>query len=145
MHLNEIRDRIGHIPVVHELPEDIRQRFAMILLGLGHEVTATDGQVLFEEGQGDDDVAYVMLEGTLLVEKSEVPALLVNAPELLGEVVKFSPLARRSATVTAQGDVKLLKFYWTPFFHAMDQVFNPDERLDVRHALEDIAWGHFAV
>ena len=144
MHLNDIRTRIHAIPVVHDLPESIRTRLAMILLGLGHEVTATEGQVLFEEGEGDNDVAYVLIVGRVRVEKTEVPQVVVEAPELLGEVVKFSPFARRSATVTAEEEAKLLKFLWTPFFEAVDRIFNHDEQLDVRHALEDIAWSHFA-
>lgn len=144
MHLSEIRNQICAIPIFHDLPELVRARICMILLGLGHEVTATDGQVLFEEGESDNDVAYILLDGKVRVEKTETPIVTAAAPDLLGEVVKFSPLALRSATVTAEGEVKLLKFFWAPFFEAASMVFQPEEQIQVRQALEDIAWGHFA-
>jgi CRP-like cAMP-binding protein len=144
MHLSEIRNQICAIPVVRDLPEKLRARICMILLGIGHEVTATEGQILFEEGEGDNDVAYILLQGEILVQKSDSPEIVAQAPDLLGEVVKFSPMSRRSATVSAKGEVKLLKFIWAEFFDAIDQVFPPEEQIQVRQALEDIAWGHFA-
>lgn len=144
MHLSEIRNQICAIPLLHDLPESIRTRVCMILLGLGHEVTATEGQVLFEEGEGDNDVAYILLEGKVLVEKSDAPSVTASAPDLLGEVVKFSPMSRRSATVTAEGEVKLLKFMWAQFFSTSDVVFAVEEQIRLRQGLEDIAWSHFA-
>ncbi|MBI2432896.1 MAG: cyclic nucleotide-binding domain-containing protein [Candidatus Hydrogenedentes bacterium] len=145
MHLSEIRARIMQIHFLNNLPEDIRLRVAMLFLGIGHEMTATDGHIIFREGEPDNDLAFVLLDGRVQVEKTEAPAISAPAPDVLGELIKFNPIPRRSATVIAEGEAKLLKFAWDDFFVSAQKMFTADELTLLRQALEDIAWEHFAV
>jgi len=143
MHLSEIRAQIGKLPLLHELPEALRLPTAMLFLGVGHEMTATGGQVLLREGDPDDDTAFLLLEGAVSVTKEENPENTTEAPDLLGELVKFNPIHKRAATLRAMSDLKLLKFTWTAFFSAAESIFSEEQQTTLRDALADVAWQHF--
>ena len=142
MVLNELRTRLAQLSIVKNVPAVMRPRVAMVLLGIGQEGKANPGFVLFTQGDPYDDTAYILLQGSVTVEKGDSPSVEVSAPHLLGEMVQFSPVKERSATVTSSTSVRLLRFTWIAFFSTAEQLFNPEELDHLKQALEGVAWGH---
>ena len=142
MLLNELRDRLAQLSVVKSVPAAMRLRVIMVLLGIGQEGKANQGFPLFRVGDEHDDTAYVLLEGSVTVEKGDAPRVEVQAPHLLGEMIQYSPTKARSATVTSSSQVRLLRFTWHEFFQTAQDVFTPEEIGHLKQAIEEVAWGH---
>lgn len=142
MLLNEMRNRLAQLSVVKSVPAVMRPRTVMAFLAIGQEGKANKGFTLFTQGDDHDDTAYVLLEGAVHVEKDDAPAVEVRAPHLLGEMIQFSPLKSRTATVTSSTQVRLLRFTWNGFFQTAADIFSHEEIEHLKQAIEEVAWGH---
>lgn len=142
MLLNELRNRLSQLSLVKSVPATMRPRVVMVLLGVGQEGKANKGFVLFRQGDEHDDTAYVLVSGSVTVEKEDAPSVEVQSPHLLGEMIQYSPLKERSATVTSSTQVRLLRFTWNGFFQTAGDIFSPEEMDHLKQAIEEVAWGH---
>lgn len=142
MLLNELRNRLAQLLVVKSVPAVMRPRVVMVFLAIGQEGKANKGFVLFKQGDEHDDSAYVLIGGSVTVEKDDAPSVEVRAPHLLGEMIQFSPIRQRAATVTANSMVRLLRFTWKGFFQTAEELFTPEEMDHLKHAIEEVVWSH---
>jgi len=144
MRLEELRNQLGSLDVVRGIPAETRPRVVLIFLGIGSEQERKDGEVLFERGAANDGSAYILLEGSLEVEKPDAPSIGIEAPHLIGELAQLDKKQQRGATVTVKGSAVLLHFTWSAFAAAAKSVLPPAEVQAVRESLERLAWEHIS-
>jgi CRP-like cAMP-binding protein len=140
----ELNKRLERMRLIRELPDPMRNAAIRLFLDVSKARTVPDGSVLFEVGDVVGDRGYVLVDGTVSIEKADRPMLEVTAPELLGELKQLDPGHRRTATVKAVGNVAVLKFDWGEFFTAAAQIFSEDQMKALRTGLEQVAWSHIA-
>jgi hypothetical protein len=144
MRLDDIRNRIGALDIVRGIPAEVRPRVVLLFLGIGSEQERPDGVVLFERGAANDGSAYILLEGSLEVEKPQTPPIPVEAPHLIGELAQLDKKKQRGATGTVKGGATLLHFTWSAFGEAAQSVLTNAEVQAVRESIENLAWEHFS-
>jgi CRP-like cAMP-binding protein len=142
MDLNELRERLDQMLLLKEIPEAMREKVLMIFLRVAQQGIMKDGEILFNAGDTEGDLAYVLLQGEVTVEKADSPIIDVPAPDLLGEIKSISTAQRRTATVKVKGKAQLLRFTWSNFNQAAGQLFNAAELDKLNSALEQLAWAH---
>jgi len=113
-----------------------------VLVDVSKARSVPDGARLFELGDAAGDRGYVLLEGTVEIRKPDAPVLEAEAPDLLGEIKQISPQQARTATVTAKGELKVLKFSWQELFQAAEVVLSPTEMDQLKKGIEKVAWSH---
>lgn len=137
-------ERICEVSVMRELPQELRERVAYIIEDISKKRKVPKGAVILREMEGGNAKGYILLEGAVGVLKTDAPKHRVPAPELLGEIMQFTPAQVRTATVGAVEDCLVLKFEWDTFWAALTAESTPDEVGKVRSLLEERAWTHFA-
>lgn len=137
-----LRNTLENLSITRQLPEPLRQRFVLTLVGVGNNIQASDGEKLFTEGEKSSELAYALLTGTVDVAKSTAPTVTVQAPDLFGEMQQINPDGVRTATVVVRDTATLLRFSWNNFFSLALALFNEQEMVQLRQALEELAWSH---
>lgn len=140
--LLNLRNTIDNMSITRQLPESLRQRFVVTLLGVSNNIQVSDGEKLFTEGEKTSELAYVLVTGTVDVTKSTTPTVTVQAPDLFGEMQQINPEGVRTATVVVRDVATLLQFSWNDFFSLALTLFNEQEMAQLRQALEELAWSH---
>lgn len=143
MDLNQTRATILALPLIEDLPESMRLRGIMLILGVGEAITTENGEVLIQEGSPDMDDAYALLDGAVSIEIEGRNGMIVGAPDILGELIHFNPVPRRAATVRAIGEAELIHFAWSTFQLTAKSIFKESEMDSLRQAIEATAWRHF--
>jgi len=111
---DDLRKLLG-LPLLHyvpNMPEATRQCIARLFLAVGQPSNLSNGDILLRQGGLGGDVGFVLLEGSVEVEKEGEKAVPVCSPALLGEMHQLNPRAQRTATVRAQGHTTVLQFSW---------------------------------
>ena len=144
MRLDDLRNQIGSLDVVRGIPSEMRPRVVLLFLGIGSEQHRKEGEVLFERGASNDGSAYILLRGSLEVEKPDAPPIGVDAPHLIGELAQLDKKQQRGATVTVTSESVLLHFTWANFASAARSVLTPNEAQAVHESLEKLAWEHLS-
>jgi len=139
MQLSDLRARILELPELNRLPGEMRERMAMAFLWSGHIRHLTKAEILFQEGKHDENTGCLLVEGNLEVRKHDGSVHVVEAPELLGEVLQFTKNRRRTATVEAAGAASVLFFRWSELGACAVQVFDRGERLIIKKLIKDLA------
>lgn len=116
---------LAAVPVFAELPPAARQAIAA---GMAEEALEAGAKVVSEGDLGDR--FYVIVSGAAEVTARGVPLASLQAGDTFGEIALLSPDCRRTATVTAVTDVRLLSLAAAQF-HALLERYR-----DVREALE---------
>jgi CRP-like cAMP-binding protein len=112
----------------------------MIFLWIGYDERIPDGTVVYQEGDDKDSTGAVLIAGTVSVSRDgQESAIDVAAPELFGEMHQLTDTAQRTATVTAKGDVEILRFEWHEFIALVASMFTPDEQILIRGAIEGLS------
>ena len=140
--LAKIRNSIGSLSLTRQLPESMRQRFVISMLGVGDAAQGHEGDVLFTENDKSDELAYILITGEVEVQKSGMPSQEVSAPDLFGEIQQLNPEGVRTATLRVKDNAVLLRFSWNAFFALALTMFSEQEMATLRRALEDLAWSH---
>ena len=139
MNLNSCRTVLRQLPIVKALPESMTDGLGMIFMWIGFDERVPDGTVIYEEGDDKDSTGAVLIAGSVAVSCAGSDATLeVAAPELFGEMHQLSETAQRTATVTAKGDVEILRFEWHEFIAMAASIFTPEEQVLVRDAIEGL-------
>ncbi len=141
--LDAIRGQLEELRLLNNLPVAMRSRVVMVFLAVSQDETLRCGSRLFTANEHRDEAGYVLLDGSVTVQKQEGDTITCSAPELLGEMQMLNPRQTRTATVIAGSDVKVLKFNWRSFFQTAECLFSPNELTDLREALANLAWEHF--
>jgi len=115
----------------------------MVFLAVSEDHTLRRGSRLFTEDEQSDEVGYVLLDGSVTIQRQDGESVTCSGPELLGEIQMLNPKHTRTATVIVGNDVKVLKFNWRNFFQIAEDLFDPDDLVALREALANLAWKHF--
>jgi hypothetical protein len=131
------------LPLLAGMPDVVRDRVVRVLNDSGERVKLFEGDTLLHQGGIGGDAGFVLLKGTVRVEREEGPALSVGAPALLGEMYQFNPHAQRTATVTSEGNAEALKFSWHSLYSRAREALSPDEQLIFVESIERCALSRF--
>jgi CRP-like cAMP-binding protein len=143
MRLEEIRTALRGLALAKLLPREMRERVMMAFLATGEAKRCQPGATLFKEGDASSDMGYVLLRGTVSIEKQGNTPVCCEAPEILGEMQQFNPLHERTASVRAGADVTVFAFSWHEFFAAAETILSREETERLREELGGLAWRHF--
>lgn len=121
---------------VPNMPEATGQCIARLFLAVGQPATLSKGDILLRQGGLGGDVGFILLEGSVEVEKEGEKAVAVCSPALLGEMHQLNPRAQRTATVRAKGDATVLQFSWQEFYTRAKDTLAPEERLMLAESIE---------
>lgn len=134
---------LQELPFAGALTSTVFAGFADTLDTVGMIDDVEAGTVLFTEGDQPTDQGIVVLTGSVSIQKPETPKLEQAAPELLGEMTRFSPTGFRTATVTAAQACRLLRFAWPNFEKVARRRMNEADFESLMKTLEEYAWQHF--
>ena len=142
MEAAEIQSFLCGLPFMLDLPESLKQRVGTIFEDISDLETIDEGTELFREGDSRSEDGYIVLSGSVRVEKSYAKSSNAYAPVLLDEVKQFNPSSKRTATVTAREELAALHFDWTKFNNAVHARLDSTDQDVVRKALLGYAWLH---
>lgn len=140
MDLATIRERVLATPLVSRLPDDMRQRFVMILLWLSDTREVSREEKLFEQGDSDSDDGCLILEGMVRVKTESASNKTIEAPDILGEVQLFTPNRQRTATVEVVVGGIVLTFSWHALAKTAREYFSDDEFTELKRVITESAW-----
>jgi CRP-like cAMP-binding protein len=140
---NDIHEAIVHVPVVAEFALPVRETLSTLLQEISEVRRLRKGHRMTREGSRGRNRGFILLTGSVRIQKSDVPDSKARAPELLGEAMQFNPKKMRIASVFAHEDCLVMRFMWDDFWDAVARYFDPDEQTKVRESLERRAWEHF--
>lgn len=140
MELGEIRQRIQDTPFVKKLPEDMKQRFIMMMLVAAETKEVSREEKIFEQGEKNTDQGCLILEGMVRIITEESDKKTIEAPEILGEVQLFTPQGTRTATVEVVVGGKILLFKWREFSELCKTFYDDDEMATLKKIIYESAW-----
>jgi CRP-like cAMP-binding protein len=140
MELSEVRNRILNTPLVKNLPESMRNKFAMQLLWIAQTEEVSREQNLFVQGDKDSDYGCLILEGMVRIITEKSNKKTIDAPDILGEVQLFTPQGERTATVEVVVGGEILTFSWKEFGNAARENFSEEEMATLKKVIADSAW-----
>ena len=140
---NDIHEAIVRVPVVAEFAQPVRETLSTLLQEISEVRRLRKGHRMTREGGRGRNRGFILLTGSVRIQKSDVPDSKARAPELLGEVMQFNPKKMRIASVFAHEDCLVMRFMWDDFWDAVARYFDPDDQAKVRESLERRAWEHF--
>jgi len=126
-----------------DLPDELRESAARILLTIGELRNVGSGDTWIREGEQTENKGYVLLRGTVAIIRDEHPQAECEAPALLGEMMQFNPQEHRLATITALTRCTVLRFTWDEFWRAVKEQFDEVEFATLRKLVEQYAWDRF--
>ena len=140
MELAEIRERILNTPLAQKLTEDMRARFAMMLLSISQTEEVSREQTLFKQGEKNEGTGCLILEGMVRIITETEDSKTIEAPDILGEVQLFTPEGTRTATVEVVVGGKILTFQWSDLAALAKQYYSAEEMETFRQVISDSAW-----
>ncbi len=143
MSTEEIIERIKAIGFMRSLDPALQNKVIEIFRTCSQGAPIKAGTPLFREGEATTNEGILFLSGAVLIRKTGAPEIEAHAPDLLGEMGQFNPTNKRTATVVAQTDLKVLRFDWKMFYEEAEKKLTQGERDKLSTALQDHAWKHF--
>lgn len=142
METEEVQNLLCGLPFMLDMPESLKQQVGQVFLEVSELESIEADTVLFREGDKNNQDGYIVLSGSVQVEKSYAKECTAMAPVLLGEVKQFNPRSERTATVRAREDLDALHFDWNAFYAAIDERLDDMDQEVLRTALLNYAWLH---
>jgi CRP-like cAMP-binding protein len=137
------RKQINAISLLDGMPDEAKDKIAEIFCEVSEEIDLEDGEVVMQEGHLAFESGYILLTGTVEVEKEGKHQTDLTAPVLLGEMAQFKACDVRSATVRAKGSAVAMFFHWDEFYELARQRLTETERLLLTSAMDKIIWERF--
>ena len=124
------KDKITQVPVFTTFAMPLRDHIAEILVNISKPRVLKKGERLYAEGAIDDNTGAILVDGGLLVSygREHETTVLLQAPEMVGEMQQFNKYGTRTATVSAGMTATVLEFAWH------DLVSRIQDRPDINHA-----------
>lgn len=135
--------RLTSLSLLNGMPDAAKTHIAEVFFEVSEEIDLEDGEIVMQEGHLAFESGYILLEGTVDVEKEGKLLTEVAAPALLGEMAQFKSCDMRTATVRAKGPASALFFQWGAFHDLSRERLSEEERLLLTGAMEDIIWDRF--
>ena len=143
MDTTEHREKLSGLPFLQGLPDDAKEKICAVIEGVSEETTASSGGELLQEGHLAFASGYILLEGTVSVEREGLDSLELTAPRLLGEMSQFIQDDARTATIRAITDASFLKFSWDDFYERSEKDLSKEENAALIQAIEMIVWDRY--
>lgn len=140
MDLSVIRERILATPLVKGLPENMRQRFVMMLLWVADTRHVMREEQIFKLGEKDSGTGCMVLEGMVRIKTERDAKKTIGSPDILGEVQLFTPQGTRTATVEVVVGGEVLMFQWRDLGAAAHQFYTEEELATLKKTILDSAW-----
>lgn len=139
--MSELTTQIEQIPAWQRMSQPMRFITAQILEFIGTEQVVQDGKTLFAEGDDKDISGAVILEGLASISAHNQNIRIVSSPDILGEMQQLSDTSQRTATVTASGNIRIIRFSWNEFVRQIQARDDLDEaqKLEIKRAIASIA------
>lgn len=102
-----------NVPAFGQLEETARLRLCLTLVWIAHQEEVASGDTLFTEGQPQNGMGYLLLEGEIALLRGGQPFWQCTAPDLIGAATQLDPARRWSATARALSDASLMRFEWS--------------------------------
>lgn len=133
------------ISVARGMPQSEKIRTAWVdsLLEVGTPVLVKAGEPIIIIGDQNTSSGFLLVEGEYSILKGNSPEMFKAAPELLGEMGRINPIHKRTATVRASTEVKMVSFDWDKIHTALHKRLNESEFEQLTESLKQYAWGHF--
>ena len=143
MATNEHREKLLGLPLLKGLPEDAKGRICAVIEGVSEETTSASGEDLLQAGHLAFASGYILLEGTVLIEREGRESIELEAPRLLGEMSQFIQDDSRTATVRAETDASFLKFSWDDLYARAEKELSKEENAAFVQAIEKVVWERY--
>jgi hypothetical protein len=137
------RDMLIDLALFRGIPERLKLRILLVLQWIVEPTTLADGQELFRQDDLCGGLGYVLLQGNVLLSRTNHPTQSINSPNILGVMPRFDPDLKWTATAKAQGKVELLKFSWGEYTDRLQQRLSHQEQRQVADAINATAKEHF--
>jgi hypothetical protein len=139
--MSELTTQIEQIPAWRRMSQPMRFISAQILEFIGTEQIISDGETLFSEGDDHDISGAVILEGLASISAHNQNIKIVSSPDILGEMQQLSDTSQRSATVTASGNIRIIRFRWHEFIKQIQDRddLNDAQKLEIKRAIASVA------
>lgn len=133
----EYLNAFNEIPLLQNLPEELRDKVRDILVGISDLFTLHDGEVRYVKGESEDNLGSVLVQGKVSVDMEGDASKQCTAPELFGEMIQFSNEEECAGNVTASGPCVLFRFSWNDFAAAASVRLSKEDREILRGALKE--------
>lgn len=144
MSYGNLRPEFERLRLMEHVPSHVRLPLIEIFEEISELRSVPNGGIWLRENEPSENKGFVLLRGSVVVQKAGAPETVVDAPELLGEAMQFNPKHLRTATVVANDDIVVARFMWDEFWNAVAMRCTEPERHAIREAIEAVAWDHLA-
>ena len=138
------KEAILELQVMKSFTKPLREDFAKLMMRVGERMEVPIGETWLHEGEKSPNDGYVLVHGTVSVEREGKLIRECGAPELLGEVMQFNPDAKRTASITAVQTCQLLHFSWETLWDDAEKSFSQKDFNALRDMIEFYAWERLA-
>ena len=143
MDTTEQREKLAGLPFLQGLPDDTKTKVCAVIEGVSEETTASPGEELLQEGHLAFSSGYILLQGTVSVEREGLETIELSAPRLLGEMSQFIQDDARVATIRAATDASFLRFSWDDLYENAGKALSKEENVALIQAIERIVWDRY--
>lgn len=140
MTLEDFRSAILRVPLCAKLPESMQERFGLILLWIAQPRDVSPGDVLYAEGESDENMGCLLIEGIVEIYRSGKLKAKLEAPDILGESGQFTYGRSRTATVKVVVGGRELSFSWRNFAKLAEKVYSDKELRALKKLIKETAW-----
>lgn len=143
MDTTEHREKLSGLPFLQNMPDGAKEKICAVIESVSEETTASSGEELLQEGHLAFASGYILLQGTVSVEREGLDAIELSAPRLLGEMSQFIQDDARVATIRATTDASFLRFSWDDLYENAGKALSKEENAALIQAIERIVWDRY--
>lgn len=115
MDLRDFQRELREIPLIHDLPEDVRDGVCAVLTNISKGSILSAGDVLYREGDRGTNTGALLMKGAVDIKSGDGQPIHRRAPELFGEMRQIDKDNQRTATVTIAEESVVFEFSWHGF------------------------------
>jgi len=140
LELTDNRQVLAGLTFLGKLPDKAQEAVCGILNDISSESSVEEGENLLREGHLGFGSGYILIEGTVELDRPGLDSLTLDAPALLGEISRFSKDDVRTATVDARSNLRLLRLSWDTLYERAEEALSEEEYKIFRNAVEAVVW-----
>lgn len=144
MELSEAHGKISQLPLVQGMGDEAKAGLAKSFYEVSDLLLYEAGEILIHGGYLSFDTGYVVLDGTVVIERPDEADIELAAPLLLGEMSQFRSADLRSATVRAQSPTTALQFFWEDLYKDLPNTLTEEDHMLFKSAIERQVWDRFS-
>ena len=137
------REKLSSLPFLRGLPDATKEKISAIIESISEETTASAGEELIQEGHLAFASGYILLDGTVSIEREGLDSIELSAPRLFGEMSQFIQDDSRTATIRAATDASFLKFSWDDLYARAGKELSKEENAAFARAIEKVVWDRY--